>query len=177
MAKAAQGWHPARPSRTRSVGRSVKSCPSCKSVQVNLSTSEPAGAGAAFWVEVVALAAAWLGLLGDASVATWVREVRAWLAGGGSLEGVCVAASRSERLDAWSVAWAIRAATCAAVVEARSSGRWPLWRAIPYRLSGYVHPVGLAREVLELAGERGEVEPAEVSRRWRELAVAHGVVP
>ena len=130
-----------------------------------------------FWVEVVALAALWWGLLGDAAVATWVREVRAWLAGAGSLEGVCLAASRSEGLGAWAIAWAIRAATCAAVVEARSSGRWPSWRALPYRLSVHVHPVGLAREVLEAAAERGGVEAAEVARRWSELCAAHRVVP
>jgi len=155
----------------------VKSCSSCTVVQVSLSTSDPTAAGAAFWLEVVALAALWLGLLGDAAVATWVREARAWLGGGGTLEGVCVAASRSEGLGAWAVAWAIRAATCAAVIEARSSGRWPAWRAVPYRLSGSVHPVMLAREVLEAAAERGGVDGAEVARRWGELCAAHGVKP
>ena len=177
MAKAAQGWHPARLSWTRSGGRSVKSCSTCTVVVVSLSTCEPAAPGSLLWVEVVALAALWLGLLGDATVATWAREVRAWLAGGGSLEGVCLSASRAETLSSWPVAWSIRAATCAAVVEARSSGRWPVWRSVPFRLSGHVHPLGLAREVLEFAGDAGGIPAAEVARRWGELARAHGVVP
>lgn len=154
----------------------MKSYSSVTVVTVTLSTSEPAAPGASLWVEVVALAALWLGLLGDATVATWVREVRAWMAGDGSLEGVCLSASRAETLSSWPVAWSIRAATCAAVVEARSSGRWPAWRAVPFRLSGHVHPLTLAREVLEFAGDAGRVDPAEVTRRWRELAAAHGVV-
>lgn len=155
----------------------MKSCSSVTVVTVTLSTSEPAAPGASLWVEVVALAALWLGLLGDATVATWVREVRAWMAGGGSLEGVCLSASRAETLSSWPVAWSIRAATCAAVLEARSSGRWPVWRAVPFRLSGYAHPLALAREVLEFAGDAGGVDPTEVARRWGELARAHGVVP
>lgn len=153
----------------------MKSCSSVTVVQVTLSTSDPVAPGALLWVEVVAVAALWWGLLGDAAVATWLREARAWLAGGGSLEGVCVSAARAEGLGAWPVAWAVRAGTCALAREARASGRWPAWRALPCALSAFVHPLGLAREVLHAAAEVGEVDAAEVERVWRELAAGEVV--
>lgn len=153
----------------------MKSCSSCTVVQVSLSTSEPPAPGALLWVEVVAVAALWWGLLGDAAVATWLREARAWLAGGGSLEGVCVSAARAEGLGAWPVAWAVRAGTCAMAREARASGRWPAWRALPFAATGFVHPIGLAREVLYAASEVGAVEASEVDRVWCELAAGEVV--
>lgn len=157
------------------MGAPVKSCSSCTVVQVTLSTSDPPAPGALLWVELVAVAALWWGLLGDAAVGTWLREARAWLGGAGSLEGVCVSAARAEGLGAWPVAWAVRAATCALAREARASGRWPAWRSLPFAVSGYEHPAGLAREVLFAAAEVGGVEASEVERVWRELAAGEVV--
>lgn len=153
----------------------MKSCSSCTVVQVTLSTSDPPAPGALLWVELVAVAALWWGLLGDAAVATWLREARAWLAGAGSLEGVCVSAARAEGLGAWPVAWAVRAGTCALAREARAAGRWPAWRALPCALSGFVHPAALGLEVLHAAAEVGGVDAAEVERVWRELAAGEVV--
>lgn len=86
-----------------------------------------------------------------------------------------MSAARAEGLGAWPVAWAVRAGTCALAREARAAGRWPAWRALPCALSAFVHPLGLAREVLHAAAEVGAVEASEVERVWRELAAGEVV--
>lgn len=131
----------------------------------------------ALWVAVV-----------SASLALWspreeLGPVRAWLrlalaveGGAPLLEALCRAAELARARSPWALGWVVRAATCAAVIEAREAGRWPVWRALPYSLSLYLHPVSLAAEVLEAAAESDGL-PVEVGRAaWRELARAHGVI-
>lgn len=166
----------------------VKSDSSCNHVPGSPSTharallvAGPDVPGSALWVEVVAVAVAWwVALPGEslAPVGAWLVAVRAWLAGdgGASLESVCRAAEASRVGAPWPLAWAVRAATCAVVLEAREAGRWPLWRAVPYRLSLYLHPASLAAEVLEAAADSRGVTVAEARGVWREIARRNGVI-
>lgn len=113
---------------------------------------------------------AWLRL------ARWLCLARAGEGGAAVLEALCRSAEVVRGRAPWALAWVVRAGTCAAVLEARRAGRWPAWRALPYTLSLYAHPMGLAVDVLEAAAESSGL-PAEVGRAaWRELARAHGVV-
>ena len=155
----------------------MKPSRSCTVVLVNLSTSRAEGAGAVLWSEVVATAAIWWG--GDwPQVRAWLRLVRVCLEAPceGDLEALCREAERCRVIAAWPIAWAVRAATAACVVEARRAGVWPAWRALPFALSLRVHPLSLAEEVLEESARAGgrDLEVARVA--WRELAARHGVV-
>lgn len=137
--------------------------------------------GSALWVEVVGVALAWwVPLPGEylSPVRAWLAAVRVWLAGGGgaSLEVVCREAEACRAGVPWALAWAVRAATCAVVLEAREAGRWPVWRAVPFRLSLYLHPASLAAEVLEAAADSSGTTVAEARRVWREIARRNGVI-
>lgn len=157
----------------------MKSADSCSHESGHGSSDAP---GAALWVAVVASSLAWWSVRpGEtlAPVRAWLAASIAWLAaasGAGDLARVCEAAEACRARAPWPLAWAVRAGTCAMVLEARAAGAWPSWRALPYRLSLYVHHVSLASEVLDAAAESSGVSEAEARRVWRELARAHGVI-
>lgn len=133
----------------------------------------------AVWAGVVEVAAEWLGPVeaDTGAVAVWVGAVRAWLAGGGTLEAVAAAAAMHGGRGPWTLATGVRAGTAAVFLEAREAGRWPATAAIPFALSGYVHPLELAAAVLEDAAERSGRSAVEAWARWRELALSAGVIP
>lgn len=154
----------------------MKACSTCNHVQSEPSTLSP---GARLWVEVVHAALAWwVALPGEdlAPVGAWLLAVGAWLSGAGALEGVCIGAEACRARAPWPLAWAVRAATCALVIEAREAGSWPRWRALPYRLSLYLHPAELAVDVLEAAAESSGRGVEDARALWREVARRHGVI-
>ena len=153
---------------------SVKPADSCKGAVASVSSS---GALGALWVAVVAQSLSWWSPReGLGAARAWLRLALAWLSGIERVEALCGAAERAREGSPWPIGWAVRAATCALLIELREAGRWPAWRAIPYALSLRVHPLSLGYEVLEAAAWSSGRSVEDAREAWSAMCARAGVV-